>query len=133
MAEPGETPQEANTRRNEVRALMARFVRGAGIRPHHHMTWLGGVSDPAFANLFEMRFVAPLGATRLIGYFARPAVFVGLCLKLRSELGEMGDPGWLLAAQDARQKWVRLFGQALPYKGKTPVDTRSQIESWTDE
>ena len=127
----GETPSEARHRYRQFQALLAQFVKGDILVQGVHVKVLRP-TDIAFRNIIEFRSGPPDPQTRMFCFVYCPGVWVCTGLHLRSELGDLGDPRWLTAAEASNDAWRAAFGQQVPHPATFPCDTKLKLRALLD-
>lgn len=123
---------DARERRRSLHAVVGRFVAGQRLAPRTEIELLNPQLDPAFRDLFEFRSGPPRPQSRLFAYVFAPGTWVALLFRLRSELGDFGDPRRAQAARVARQRWAGLFGSRPPFSAVYPCDSFAKLRALCD-
>lgn len=112
---------DARSRRRNLHAVINKFVEGGKLVPDFEAKVLQP-SAPEFKNLIELRSGPPRPQSRLLTYVFQPGVWIGVSLRLRSELGARDDPRWLREAALCRSAWVSIFGNRPAHSVTYPLD-----------
>jgi hypothetical protein len=127
----GELGFEARQRRDQFYALLARFLAGDHLSPQTHVKVLQPTSHQ-FRDLLEVRSGPPDPQTRLFGYVFQPGCWIATGFHLREDLGDKGDPRWLIAAAASQSIWSTLFGSRAPHRAHYPCDSKAKLKALSD-
>ena len=125
-----ETARGPKLRRQAFHAQLTRFVEGKSMVVTEEIKRLSR-RDAAYSDLFSFRSRPPNPQVRLFGYFAKPAVFVGLDFLERDELGD-DEKRWLEMAKGASANW-RALTKNDPMEARSPVRTKAELARYIDE
>ncbi len=130
---PGEEENglDARARKTNFQSQLVRFVEGATLRVNDEIKLLTP-TDPNFADLFAFRSRPPSPQVRMLGYFARPAMFVAVGFEQRDDLEGLGAPGWASAAANAASEWQALRISGSRMAAAPPCVTRQQLGKYLD-
>lgn len=124
--------RDARERRRSMHAIIGRFVGGQRLAPAHEVKLLDSANDGVFADLLELRSGPPRPQSRLFAYVYSPGTWVAVSLKLRSDLGELGDPRWAEAATECAKEWTTVFPTRAPKAVPFPCNTFAKLGGIAD-
>lgn len=116
-------------RRQAFHAQLARFVEGGNMIVTEEIKRLTP-KNAHFEDLFAFRSRPPNPQVRLLGYFARPGVFVGTAFRQRDEL--VGEDEWTEAAKSASEHW-RSITPKKPMAAPNQIRTKAELARYIDE
>ena len=124
--------RDARERRRSMHALLNNFVGGMRLTPNVDIKVLEPIS-PEFADLAEFRSGPPRPQSRLFAQVYQRGVWVALGFRLRSDLGDRGDPRWSEAAQECKANWSASIGRKSPHRLRYPCNSFKDLRFYSDD
>lgn len=127
----GEAPYRTKARRQAMRSVLERYVRGEGLNLNRDLKEMGTRDmSQAMRGFWSIRSQGPIHETRIFGFFARKAAFVGLRFGSRAN---MKDEDFSEECRICVDEWDRLTDSAAYLTNPWPVRLRSQLSDYINE